>query len=61
MTIRELLTKVESEVELIGYSTETDSYTTIPNDEVEMYYDYSVVNIYNPNVPNVIVIEFYLD
>jgi hypothetical protein len=61
MTIKDLLTEVESEVEVVGYSTEEDSYTTIPNDEIETYYDYGVAGVYVPNNSSVIVIEFYLD
>lgn len=61
MTIGDFLEKVSSEVKLIGYSTEEDSYTTIPAEENEGYYDYSVIDIYVPNNDNVIVVEFYLD
>ena len=61
MTIRDLIKKIESEWELVGYSSEEDTYTTIPMDEAEAYYDYSVVSVYAPNDEAVIVIEFYLD
>lgn len=61
MTIRDLVRNVESDWELVGYSTEEDEYTTIPMDEAEGYYDYGVAGVYVPDNSNVIVIEFYLD
>ena len=61
MTIGDLVKKVESEWKLVGYSTEEDSYTTIPMDETEAYYDYGVASFYVPDDEAVIVIEFYLD
>lgn len=61
MTIRDLVEKIESEWELVGYSSEEDDYTTIPMDEAEAYYDYDVASFYVPDDEVVIIIEFYLD